>query len=99
MPYDRRRFEDKYLVDAEKELSRLGYRVEVFAFDFVPENYVGVDAPHAVADILVTNTETRTQKRYHREPGQPWHTRFIEELRAGEFGPPPAGLPDGARRR
>ena len=92
MPLNQLNFEDEYLDDAEQELKRLGFKVAVFSFDFVPENFTGIEAPHAVSDVLVTNTESRKQKTYHRGPGVAWHTAFIADVRAGEFGTPPKGI-------
>jgi hypothetical protein len=92
VPLNQLNFEDEYLDDAEKELERLGFKVAVFSFDYVPQNFTGVEAPHPVADVLVTNTESRKQKTYHRGPGVAWHTAFIQDVRAGEFGVPPKGI-------
>lgn len=92
MPMNQLSFEDEYLEDAERELERLGYKVAVFSFDYVPENFTGEQAPHAVSDVVVTNTESQKQKTYHRSPGVAWHSAFIADVRAGEFGAPPKGL-------
>jgi hypothetical protein len=92
MPMNQLSFEDEYLEDAERELENLGYKVAVFSFDYVPENFTGEQAPHAISDVMVTNTESRKQKTYHRGPGIEWHSQFIRDVRAGEFGAPPKGI-------
>lgn len=92
MALNQRAFEDEHLVVAEEELRRLGYKVAVFSFDYVPENYTGHDKPHAISDVLVTNTESRRQKTYHRGLSEEWHTAFIADLHAGKFGAPPKGI-------
>ena len=92
MPLNQLNFEDEHLEVAERELRRLGYKVAVFSFDYVPESYSGIIAPHAIADVLVTNTESQKQKTYHCGHGEPWHSAFIDDLLAGEFGAPPKGI-------
>jgi hypothetical protein len=85
-------FEDEHLPVAEEALRQLGYKVAVFSFDYVPENYTGADVPHLIAAVLVTNTESQKQKAYHHGPGEAWHNAFIDDVRAGEFGAPPKGI-------
>jgi hypothetical protein len=92
MPMNQLSFEDEHLESAERELERLGYKVAVFSFDYVPENFTGEQAPHPVSDVMVTNTESQKQKTYHRGPGVAWHSAFIADVRAGEFGAPPKGI-------
>lgn len=78
---------------AERELHRLGYDETVFAFDHVPEKkLLGADTVAPLEGVLVTNTENQEQRSYRTEAGTPWTTRFIEDVRAGVFGPPPKGL-------
>jgi hypothetical protein len=78
---------------AERELHRLGYDESIFAFDHVPEKkLLGADTVDPLVGVLVTNTENQEQRSYRTEAGTPWTTRFIEDVRAGVFGPPPKGL-------
>jgi hypothetical protein len=79
-------------IEAERELQRLGYDETIFSFDHVPEKKLGSDHVPPLEGVIVTNTENREQRSYRAEPGTPWTTRFIEDVRAGVFGPPPKGL-------
>ncbi len=43
--------------------------------------------------MIVTNTESRDQKVYSIAGDDVWTARFIRDVKAGAFGPPPKGLP------
>jgi hypothetical protein len=79
-------------IEAERELHRLGYDESIFAFDHVPEKKLGADLAPPLEGVIVTNTENQEQRSYRVEAGTRWTTRFIEDVRAGVFGPPPKGL-------
>jgi len=79
-------------IEAERQLQRLGYDETIFAFDHVPEKKLGADSAPPLEGVIVTNTENQAQRSYPVERGTPWMTRFIEDVRAGVFGPPPKGL-------
>ena len=81
-------------VEAERELHRLGYDETIFSFTHVPDKkLLGDDSMAPLEGVIVTNTENQEQRSYRVELGTPWTTRFIEDVRAGVFGPPPKGLP------
>ena len=79
-------------LEAERELQRLGYDESIFSFDHVPDRKLGADADPALEGVIVTNTENREQRSYRVDQGAPWIPRFVEDVRAGVFGPPPKGL-------
>jgi hypothetical protein len=79
-------------IQAEQELQRLGYDETIFSFDHVPEKKLGADHQPPLEGVIVTNTENQEQRTYRVDVGTPWTARFIEDVRAGVFGPPPKGL-------
>jgi hypothetical protein len=79
-------------IEAERELHRLGYDETIFSFDHVPDKKLGADSAPPLEGVIVTNTENQEQRTYRVDSGTPWTTRFIEDVRAGVFGPPPKGL-------
>lgn len=86
-------------IDAERELHRPGYDESIFSFNHVPEKkLLGADMALPLEGVIVTNSETRDQRSYRLELGKPWTTRFIEDVRAGAFGPPPKGFADTRSR-
>lgn len=77
---------------AEEELSRLGYDETIFSFDHVPDKKLFSDVEPPLTGVIITNTESRAQKAYEVTDGETWAERFLNDVRAGVFGPPPKGL-------
>ncbi len=72
---------------AQQQLQALGYDPAVFTFDFgVPDRISG-------KDVIVGNTENQKQKTYHSADGASWTSRFLDDVRGGQFGPVPKGVP------
>lgn len=84
--------EHSELEHAYSELGRLGYKQTVFEFDSTVPKDSSADAKPHRATVLVTNTETGTQRRYDAAPGSDWQRTFAEDLSRGEFGPAPKGV-------
>lgn len=79
------------LKDVSSRLEALGYDAAVFAFEYDPHD--GAGTAHIGPEILVANTENAKQMRYKADDDIAWRSQFIEDLRAGVFGPPPKGVP------
>jgi hypothetical protein len=77
---------------AEQELHRLGYDETIFSFDHVPDKKLLSDVEPEVTGVIVTNTENQRQKAYRISEGDRWSLRFLADVQAGEYGPPPKGL-------
>lgn len=72
---------------AQQQLQALGYDAAVFTFDFgVPDKISG-------KDVIIGNTENQRQKTYHGADGTSWTSRFLDDVRGGQFGPAPKGVP------
>jgi hypothetical protein len=89
---------DTEVAHVEEQLLELGYKAAIFSFDQVPDKKLGADVEPEVTDILVRNTENNAQKVYPVEGSKSWSARFLDDIRAGEFGSAPKGLDDDPER-
>ncbi|HUG72739.1 MAG TPA: hypothetical protein VMK82_04880 [Steroidobacteraceae bacterium] len=83
---------------AEEHLLELGYKAAIFSFDLVPDQKLGSQVEPPVTDVMVRNTENNAQKVYPVAGEKPWSARFLDDIRAGEFGSAPKGLDEDPER-
>lgn len=84
--------ESEELRQVYNRLQGMGYYAAVFDFNFLTRDGREPEQDPARVHVIVTNTETNASRTYNAADGHSWTDHFINDIRAGVYGPPPRGV-------